>query len=163
MKSLRAWATPLTIATTLVTLVTGVFLFFHYAPGLTRPSHEWIGMLMVGAVAAHMLLNWRAFTTYFKRPAELALMVLGAVAMVATILVSAPDNAHGPSGMRTFVQMLGDARVETLAELAGQETATVLARLGAAGIEAEATATLSALTSGDRAKQDDILALIVAR
>jgi len=163
MKSLRAWATPLTIATTLVTLVTGVFLFFHYAPGLTRVSHEWIGMLMVGAVVAHMVLNWRAFTTYFKRPVGLALMALGAAAMAATVLVSAPQGAGGPSGMRALMQMLGNARVETLAELAGQEPDALLARLGAAGIDADADTALSSLTGGDRAKQDEILALILAR
>lgn len=163
MKSLRPWATPLTIATTLVTLVTGVFLFFHWSPGLTRPAHEWIGMLMVGAVAAHMALNWRAFTTYFKRPLGLGLIGLGAAAMVATVLVSAPAREGGPSGMRAAMQAMGNARIETLAALAGKDTDAVLASLGAAGIPAAEADTLAALSGGDRGAQDRIMGVIFAR
>ncbi|GKY88634.1 DUF4405 domain-containing protein [Sinisalibacter aestuarii] len=160
MKTLRLWATPLTVATTLITLVTGIFLFFHYAPGLTRVSHEWIGMLMAVAVFAHLLLNWRAFTTYFKRPAGLTLMGLGAVAMAATVLVSMPAREGGPSGFRAAMAAMNTARIETLADLAGEETDAVLARLGAAGIDATADSTVSALSGGDRAAQGEIIAMV---
>lgn len=163
MKSLRAWATPLTIATTLVTLVTGVFLFFHWSPGLTRVSHEWIGMLMVLAVVAHLVLNWRAFTIYFKRPVGLALMALGGVAMAATVFVSTPAREGGPSGMRAAIQAMNAARIETLADLAGKETGAVLASLDAAGIAAEAADTVAVLSGGDRATGEQIIALVFAQ
>lgn len=163
MKSLRPWATPLTVATTLITLVTGVFLFFHYSPGLTRVSHEWIGMAMVVAVFAHLLLNWRAFTTYFKRRVPLTLMGLGAVAMAATVLVSPPAREGGPSGVRAAIEAMNGARIETLAELAGKDTEAVLASLGAAGIAAGATDTVAALAGGDREAQDRIVGVIFAR
>lgn len=163
MKSLRPWATPLTIATTLVTLVTGVFLFFHWAPGLTRVSHEWIGMAMVVAVFAHLLLNWRAFTTYFRRPVPLTLMGLGAVAMAATLFVSMPAGEGGPSGVRAAIEAMNGARIETLAELAGEETDTVIARLGAAGITAAASDTVAGLAGGDRAAQGEIIGLVFSR
>jgi Domain of unknown function (DUF4405) len=163
MKSLRAWATPLTVATTLVTLVTGVFLFFHFAPGLTRPSHEWIGMVMVLAVAAHIILNFRAFTTYFKRPVGLALMTLGAVAMVATVFVSMPAGEGGPTGMRAVMRSVPSARIETLADLAGQDTDAVLARLGAAGYDATAETTLSGLSGGNSDTQNEVIGLVFAR
>lgn len=163
MKSLRHWATPLTIATTLITLVTGVFLFFHWSPGLTRASHEWIGMLMVIAVVAHLALNWRAFTTYFKRPVGITLMALGAVAMAVTVFVSSPTREGGPSGIRAAMQAMESARIETLAELAGKDTVAVLTSLGAAGIDATAADTVTALSGGDRANGEQIIALVFAR
>lgn len=162
MKSLRPWATPLTIATTLVTVVTGGLLFFHASPGLTRVSHEWIGMAMVVAVVAHVLLNLRALTTYFKRPVGLALMSLGAVTMAATLLFSSGESGAS-GGMRVAMTAMNNARIETLADLAGQDTDTVLARLDAAGIDASAGETLSALAGEDHAKQDEIIGLVFAQ
>ena len=162
MKSLRAWATPLTVATTLVTLVTGVLLFFHLSPGLTRVGHEWIGMVMVIAVAAHLLLNWRAFTTYFRRPVGLTLMIAGA-AVLAASFVAGGSAEGGADGMRALMMSVGNARVETLAELAGKDTDAVLASLGAAGIDASADQTLSALSGGDHGVQDQIVGVVFAK
>lgn len=163
MKSLRPWATPLTVATTLVTLVTGVLLFFHLAPGLTRVSHEWIGMIMVIAVAAHLLLNYRAFFTYFKRPIGLAIIGLGAVAMVLSLVFSPASTGEGPSGMRAALMAMNSARIETLADLAGQDEAMVLEKLGAAGFDAAPESKVSDLAGGDRAKQDEIIGVIFSR
>ena len=39
---LRAWATPLTIGSSLIVTITGLIMFFHLSPGLTRTAHEWL-------------------------------------------------------------------------------------------------------------------------
>ena len=83
MSFLRKWATPLTIGSTVIVTVTGIMLFFHTAPGLTRPAHEWIGWIMAFAVIFHLILNWRAFTTYFKRPLALGIMGVSARASIS--------------------------------------------------------------------------------
>lgn len=151
MKSLRPWATPLTVATTLVTIVTGVLLFFHLSPGLTRLSHEWIGMLMLLGVAAHMVINWRAFTTYFKRPVGLGLIAAGVLATALTFVISPAENGKGggsPVGM--VMGALEGADMETLAALAKTDVPTVIEKLSAAGITAEAGQTLREATGGNR-------------
>jgi Domain of unknown function (DUF4405) len=163
MKSLRPWATPLTVATTLVTLVTGVLLFFHWSPGLTRVSHEWIGMIMVLAVAAHLVLNYRAFFTYFKRPVGLTLMAIGAVAMAGTLLLSSGEAGGGPNGFRAAMGAMSTAKIETLAELSGKDLDTVLAGLSAAGYPAEAGQTLSVISGGEHANEEAIMGVIFAR
>ncbi len=162
MKSLRPWVTPLTVATGLITIVSGVLLFFHLSPGLTRSAHEMIGMAMVVAVGLHLALNYRAFLIYFRKPIGLGVMVLGAVATVASFAIPTSSTRSGPEGMRAVFMSLNGARIETLADLAGKDTEAVLARLGAAGIEATGSQTLAALSNGDRAKQDKIIGLVFA-
>jgi len=70
MSTLRNWATPLTVATFLFMGVTGILMFFHMDSALNKLLHEWGGWLMVIGVLAHLLLNWRPFTSYLKRPLE---------------------------------------------------------------------------------------------
>ena len=72
--TLRSWATPLVIATFAVSGVTGILMFLHADSGLNKLAHEWIGLAMVAAVLAHLVLNWRAFTTYFRRPLAQVIM-----------------------------------------------------------------------------------------
>ena len=162
MKSLRAWATPVTIGAFLIMAVTGVLMFFHANTGLNKVVHEWAGLIMVAAVVAHLLLNFRAFTTYFKRPLALGFMGLGA-AVLGLSFLSLGGTDGGADGMRTAMMALGNARIETLAELSGEDLDAVLAKLGAAGIEASAGQALTELTAGDRGKQDRIIGLIFAR
>lgn len=161
MKSLRTWATPVTIGTFIVISVTGVLMFFHADSGLNKLVHEWIGLVMVAAVAAHVLMNWRAFTTYFKRPVAVTLMGIGALVLASSFLLGGADAS--PDGMRALMMSVGNARVATLAELAGEDTEAVLAALDAAGIPATPDATLAALSGGDRTKQDEIIGLVFSR
>lgn len=160
ISSLRPWATPLTVATTLVTLVTGVLLFFHISPGLTRLGHEWIGMAMLAGVAAHMILNWRAFTTYFKRPVGAGLMALGVVATALTFVIS-PTESGGGSPVRMIMQTMNGAEVQTLAELAHKDLSVVLEDLNAMGVSAEADDTLALLSGGQRDQEMAILTAIL--
>jgi len=162
MKTLRLWATPLTIGSFLIMGVTGVLMFFHLDSGLNKLVHEWAGLVMVAGVGAHLILNFRAFKTYFKRPIAMLLMGAGAL-VLALSFVSFGGQAEGPGGgVRAAMMAMNNARIETLADLAGQDSATVLAKLGAAGFDATAETTVSSLSGGDRAAQDQIIGVIFA-
>lgn len=127
--TLRSWATPLTVGAFLLISVTGILMFFHLETGLSKVAHEWLGWFLVAGVAAHLWLNWRAFTTYFKRPAAVAIMGAGAVALVASLLVSGSEGGAVP--VRLVLGSLTKAPISTLATLAGTDEATLLARLAA--------------------------------
>lgn len=161
LKALRPWATPLTVGTTLVTLVTGVLLFFHLAPGLTRVSHEWIGMIMVAAVAAHLVLNWRAFTTYFKRPIGLSIMALGVAATALTFALAPAREGNTGSPVGQVMRVMGDAEIGAIAALAHKDIASVLAELSGAGVTADPGVTLAEAAGGDRARQMELLQVIL--
>lgn len=160
MNTLRPWATPLTIATTLVTVITGVLLFFHISPGVTRLSHEWIGMAMVAAVAFHLALNWRAFTTYFKRPVGIVLISAGVVATALTFALS-PADPQGSGGMSAVMGAMEAADMTALAGLAKTDVGTVLQRLEAAGIQASADQTLARVSGGSRGQNMQTLRVIL--
>ena len=163
MKSLRPWATPLTIAAFFIMAVTGVMMFFHINTTLGKVLHEYASWLMVIGVAVHLVLNWRPFTTYFKRPVAATVVGAGALLLALSFLPLGP-NTSGIEEMDQIAMgaMMG-GQIETLAILAGSDTEIVLAQLGAAGFEARASDTPAGLAAGDRMKQAEIVTTIFAQ
>lgn len=159
MKSLRSWATPLIIGSFLIMGVSGVLMFFHAETTLMKVIHEWAGWAMVVGAGAHLLLNWRAFTTYFKRPLATGIMGVSAVLLALTFLPVGPTENSGDI-TRVALTALSGGQIETLAELAGQDTEVVLAQLGAAGVTAGAADTPASLAAGDRAAEMQIISTI---
>lgn len=145
--TLRSWATPLTVAAFLLISVTGILLFFHLETGLSKAAHEWLGWFLVVGVAAHLWLNWRAFTTYFKRPAAMAIMGAGGLALVASLLVPAGEGGAVP--VRQVLGSLTKAPIATLAVLAGKDEASLLASLTADHPDATAEQSLTDLSDGN--------------
>ena len=158
MSSLRSWATPLTISSFVIMGVTGILMFFHVDTGLNKFVHEWAGWVMVAGVGAHLLMNWRAFKTYFKRPLAKGIMAVGALALFASF---APVS-EGASPGKILMQAIGDANVETVIALSGQELDVGLARLAGAGFDAQADTPVQVLTDGNRGRQKQIIEALFA-
>lgn len=90
----KPWLTPLTAACFILVAGTGISMLFeahHYVPGM-KFMHEWIGVIFALAALLHLLRNWQAFLSYFKKHLKMvivsliialvlsgALMVLGAM------------------------------------------------------------------------------------
>lgn len=144
--SIRSWATPLTVGSFFLISVTGILMFFHLETGLSKLAHEWLGWFLVIGVAAHLWLNWRAFTTYFKRPAAMTIMGAGAAVLLAALLVPAGE-ADVP--VRQALGSLTQAPISTLASLVGKEEASLLAALATDHPGATASQSLSDLTGND--------------
>jgi len=160
--SLRAWATPLVVGSFLLMGATGVAMFFHVETGLMKGLHEWAGWALLVGAGAHLWLNWRAFSTYFRRPLALGIMSLGAVALAAGFL---PLEAEGGPGaaVEAVLGAVEGAPVSVLAELSGQEVAAVVAELEAAGLSgAGPDSTVSDLAAGDRGLEFAALAAVFA-
>ncbi|MCB1334620.1 MAG: DUF4405 domain-containing protein [Roseivivax sp.] len=157
--SLRRWATPLTMATFLITGVTGIVLFFHAGGTTARVAHEWIGMAVMVVFLAHLALNWRAFTAYFKRPLAVGIMVTG---LVVTLLTSVPvtSSQQGGPNPRQLFGAIQAAPLHTVAELAGQDTDGLVTRMRQAGFaSATADSTITELSGGDQAQASVALGL----
>lgn len=112
--TLRAWATPLTIGSTLIVTITGIMLFFHLSPGLTRMVHEWLGWVMAAAMIAHVVVNWRAFAGYFRRPVAITILATSAALMVLTPLDILPATATA-SPVAAVMGAMGQAQLATVA------------------------------------------------
>ncbi|MDK3017133.1 DUF4405 domain-containing protein [Pseudodonghicola flavimaris] len=158
MKVIRKWATPLTMGAFLLSAVTGILMFFHWDSGYNKLAHEWLSWAMVAGVGAHVLVNFRAFKTYFRKP--LALGIVGVFAgVLAVSFVPAPQGSGSPVAM--VMRTLNAAPIETVIALSGSDTATGLQKLASAGIEATPGQSLAALTGGDRNQQVSILRLLM--
>jgi len=158
MLSLRAWATPLTIGSFLIMGVTGTLMFFHIDSGLNKLVHEWAGWAMLIGVGAHLVLNWRAFTCYFKRPLPLAIMVAGGVILGASFLQVGGGTTGNP--FMLAVDAVQQAPLSEVVALSDRPMADVLAQLQDAGFDATPDAAIAALSQGDRAVQADLLQMI---
>ena len=148
MKHLRAYATPLTIGTFLIMGATGILLFFHTNTTLNKVVHEYVGLVMVAAVILHVVLNWRAFQTYFKRPVALTLMAASAV-MLAASFVSLGEETGGTRPDMVVLQMVSSASLTDLAPIMGTDAADLVARLAEQGVTATPDQTLIDLSNGD--------------
>lgn len=157
MKTIRKFATPLTMGAFLLSAVTGVLMFFHLDTGLNKAAHEWLSWAMVVGVALHIGVNYRAFTLYLKRPLAVGIVGVFAAFLAASFL---PLGGTGGSPMAAIMQGLGQAPVERVIALTGEDTGAGLARLGAIGVAAEPGQTVAALAGGDRAQQAAILKAI---
>ena len=66
MKNLRTFGTGATVATFAVMAVSGAALFFGLRGGNLKLIHEYVGAAMIIACVLHIIVNFRAFTNYFK-------------------------------------------------------------------------------------------------
>lgn len=147
MSTLRKYATPLTIGSFILMAVTGTLMFFHWNTGLNKVAHEWLGFVMVAAVALHVVLNWRAFSLYFKRPLAMGLMGVFVLALGLSFLPLTGQQQGRPD--LAAVRLVVSAPLSEVAPLLDTSVETLIARLAETGITATADQSLSDLTGGD--------------
>ncbi|NTW88848.1 MAG: DUF4405 domain-containing protein, partial [Desulfobulbaceae bacterium] len=94
--TLKSWATPLIIATFIISAVTGVLIFFHQESGLIKPVHEWLSWALVTGGVLHTVANWKSFTNYFSRKAALAIISTGLIITIAAITVPSQGKGGNP-------------------------------------------------------------------
>lgn len=127
-------ATPLTTSLFLVSLVTGLALFFHLGPGGLHPAHEWLSLALILPFALHLWRNWRAFIFYFRKPAMALALGLGVLATAIFLLPAAQGRgAGGPPQFQLARLILGQSP-QVLAPALGTTPEALLAGLAAQGI-----------------------------
>lgn len=147
--TLRSWATPLVAGSFLIMAASGVLIFFHLDPGMMKSVHEFAGFAMVAGGIAHLALNWRAFTTYFRRPLAKAIMGLGVVVLGLSAF-SFGSAAQSPRAvMEAMSARIAGAPLELVAELSGKTEGDVIAALVAQGLEATPQSTIADLAGDD--------------
>ena len=157
MNRLRSLATPLVTGAGVLTAVTGMLMFFHLRGRLTTTVHEWAGWLMLGAVALHLVVNWKALLHALRRPRALALV--GACAAVAIVAVLPLGGRGAPPQVRAM-QALLDAPLTAVAEVAQRTPDEVVAALADGGVEVKDSAgTLRALSAESHRPPAELLAL----
>lgn len=147
----RSWSTPLAIGSFVLMACTGLLMFFHADSGLNKAAHEWLGWLMVFAVAAHAVANWPAFKRHLLASTPGRAIVAVCVALLAASFYSPAGVGEGASPPVLAMQAVLKAPLTQVAPLSGRSLAEVQAALKAAGVEVtDPQASIASVVGQDR-------------
>ncbi len=141
MNKLRAWVTPITIGSFLLSGVTGLLMFFRVPGGLIVVAHEWLSPVFVVGACLHVWLNWGAVRANLTRTRGIVIVSLFCVLLAFAVAPSdeaeeiAREHGHGQQLIgRRAAEVLLRARLSTVAQLTGQAPDRLRDRLGRCGI-----------------------------
>ncbi|WP_156386332.1 DUF4405 domain-containing protein [Aureimonas sp. Leaf454] len=112
---LLRYATPLTTGLFIVSLVSGVALFFHFEGRLFKAMHEWLSMILAVPFGLHLWKNWRPLVSYFKRPPMTVALL---ASLVGALAFAVPAMLAPPGGGNPMQAVLGAVQNGTIAHLA---------------------------------------------
>ena len=94
MKMQRPYLSPFLLVCYLSTSITGILMLLHVGFPAIHPIHEWGGVAFVIGGLLHLILNWRALTTYFKPKLRSQAIwgMVGCVVLIAVITVFIPEQ-----------------------------------------------------------------------
>ena len=137
---LQRYATPFVTGLFLVSLISGLALFFHVGPRAFHPMHEWLSVVLIAPFALHVWKNWRPMSIYLKRGAFWTATAISTIAAVAFFFTPTGPGAgrRGPPQM-ALTRALAAATPAQLAPALGVEAERIVAALKQRGFEAAAT------------------------
>ncbi len=159
------YATPLITGLFIISLISGIALFFHFGANAFRGMHEWLSMVLILPFVLHLWKNWRPFAAYFKRlPMALSLAVC-LVAGLAFAWPSLTGTARGSSGNPAFamVNIVTQGTPAEVAPLLGKTDADVVTALKTAGFAAaDPASTLSDIAAKSGKDTMELMATLTA-
>lgn len=146
---LSRYATPFITGLFLISLVTGVALYFHVGPSAFHSMHEVLSLVLIVPFVLHLWKHLRPFTAYFKRlPMQLALVASLMLAALFFVPTSSTGRAGGPPQFALARQMLS-ASPASVAPVLHTTPDALVAKLKAAGFaQADAATSLSDIAKG---------------
>ncbi|MBN2906377.1 MAG: DUF4405 domain-containing protein [Rhodobacteraceae bacterium] len=164
MSTLRKIATPLTIGTSLLMSVTGVLMFFHTDTGLNKLAHEWIGLLFVGAIGLHVLVNQRPFIAHLKRPlGQAAALAFGGALMLSFLPLGGQAKGGGRPDF-ALLQRIETAPIAAVATVLNENPEDLAARLRLAGYPAtDLDSTIAGLSGGGKKEGMALISVLLAQ
>lgn len=133
---LSRYATPAITGLFLVSLVSGVALFFHLGGGLFNEMHEWLSMVLVLPFVLHLWKNWRPMTAYLKKPPMAVALALSLLAAGLFAYQASGGGVRGGPPQMALAHRLFAHRADDLAPLLGTTGGTLIETLKKAGFAA---------------------------
>lgn len=155
------YATPFITGLFLVSLISGVALFFHVGQSTFHSMHEILSMVLIVPFVLHVWKNWRSVTNYVKRAPMW-------IALVVSVLISIPfaiPSGEGRSGPPQFAlaRAVMQGKIADVAPVFGTDGATLAAKLSAAGLKVTGPEqTLAALGQASGQSPEAVAAALLA-
>ena len=160
--AINRFATPLTTGLFAVSGVSGVALFFHWAPAAFHEMHEWLSMVLLLPFAMHVGKNWRPLAGYARRGTLFPVMtvaVLVAMPFAASALMRSGAERR-PSARA--VKLLTQARLADLAPVLRTTPNALLANLRRQGLLARSPEeSLADVANASGQQSPDLLAALM--
>lgn len=157
------YATPLVTGLFLVSLISGLALFFHVGPSGFHGMHEWLSLLLILPFVLHLWRNWRPMTGYLRHAPMAVAAVLSVALSLPFFLGGASDGGArvGPPVMQ-LGQAVMQATPAALAPALGLSEAEVTARLAGAGLMAAPGQSLREIAAAAGADAQAVAAALLA-
>lgn len=150
------YATPFTTGLFVVSLVSGIFLFFHVGTAAFRGMHEWLSMVLIIPFALHVWKNWLPITSYLKRGWLVwPLAATFGVALFFAVNGMMELGGAGGNPQVAMFQAFGTARIADLApvlKVSQDEIDARLARVGLTGVSHDVSLNDAAKAGGKEAR-----------
>lgn len=116
------YATPLITGLFLVSLISGIALFFHVGMGTFHSMHEWLSMVLIIPFGFHIWKNWRPFCAYFKRAPMTIALVLSVLISIPFATPSETPNRGRGNPLVAIANVVQNGSIEQIAALYGRDT-----------------------------------------
>jgi hypothetical protein len=130
---INRFATPLTTGFFIVSMISGVALFFHWAPALFHGMHEWLSIVLLVPFALHLWKNWGPLMGYIKRK-SLYVPLLLSILVAVPFVVSGMGGRQGGNPAFAAVQLVTKAPLTDSAALFKNTPDELVARLRQRGL-----------------------------
>ncbi|MCB1477956.1 MAG: DUF4405 domain-containing protein [Rhodobiaceae bacterium] len=128
---LSKYATPLITGLFLVSLVSGISLFFHVGPAGFHGMHEWLSMVLIAPFVLHVWKNWKPLLNYLRR-APMAIALAISIAASVPFLYPGPSREGGPPQF-ALARLVMKSSLADVAPALGMSADDLTARLAGAG------------------------------
>ncbi len=146
------YATPYVTGLFVVSLISGLSLFFHVGTAAFRGMHEWLSLVLIVPFVLHVWKNWSPLTVYLKRG---RLMGPLAICLLASLAFAIPGMIEvggiGGNPQMAMYRAFGDARIADLApvlKVTPEELDRRLARVGLTGVAHDTSLSAAARAAG---------------
>lgn len=112
------YATPLITSLFVISLVSGVALFFHWGQAYFREMHEWLSMVLLLPFVLHIVRNWKPFIAYFKH-VPMTVALLAGVGGAGVYAWQGASGGPGGNPMVAVAMVIQKSSLATAAPLFG--------------------------------------------
>lgn len=137
-KLLSRYATPLISGLFLVSLISGIALFFHVGPVGFHGMHEWLSIVLIVPFGLHLWKNWKPLTNYLRRsPMALSLGVSLIAALLFLVPVGGTEGGGRPPQFALANRIMAGS-VADVAAVLGMAPDALIEKLRTQGFTVEA-------------------------